>query len=160
MLKVVSNTTPLISLMKINKLFILEELYNEIIIPQEVYAEIERGKHKQYYLDLSKVKWIDIKQISDEKALSYFLDLDKGEAETIILANEIDADLVIIDERLGRYHAQHASLKITGTLGVLLKAKDKGVVEEVKPLLHDLKDKGIWLNENLIESLLRLAGEI
>ena len=65
MLKVVSNTTPLISLMKINKLFILEELYNEIIIPQEGYGEIQIGKNKQYYMYLSKVKWSYIKQISD-----------------------------------------------------------------------------------------------
>lgn len=105
MLKIVSNTTPIISLLKIEKLSILEDLYQKIIVPKEVFNEIESGKNTSYYVDISKLAWVEIKTIKDEKALSYFLDLDKGEAETIILANEIDADLVIIDERLGRFHA-------------------------------------------------------
>lgn len=95
MLKVVSNTTPIISLLKIGRLSILKELYNEIYVPTEVYNELEKGKNKEYYKELSKIDWIKIKEIRNEKSLSYFLDLDKGEAETIVLANEIDADLTI-----------------------------------------------------------------
>lgn len=159
MLKIVSNTTPLISLLKIEKLTILKELYSKIIIPQEVYNELENGKHKDYYTDLTKLDWIEIKSIKDGKSLSYFLDLDKGEAETIILANEMEADLVIMDERLGRFHAKHANLKTTGTLGVLLKAKEKGIIKTINPLLVDLKEKGIWLNDGLIEKVLKLANE-
>lgn len=78
MLKIVSNTTPLISLLKIDKLAILKELYSEIIIPQEVYNELEKGKYKDYYTDLTKLDWIEIKSIKDEKSLSYFLDLDRS----------------------------------------------------------------------------------
>lgn len=85
--KIVSNTTPLISLLKIGKLSILKDLYDRIIVSQEVYNEIEKGKQKEYYTDLSKIDWIEIRPIRDKKSLSYFLDLDKGEAETIILAN-------------------------------------------------------------------------
>ena len=85
--------------------------------------------------------------------------LNKGEAETIILANEIDADLVIIDEKLGRFHAKHANLKITGTLGILLKAKKQGMIKSIKPLLKELKEKGIWLNDNLVERVIKLADE-
>jgi predicted nucleic acid-binding protein len=157
--KIVCNTTPIISLLKIGKLSILKDLYGEIYVPQEVFNEMEVGKDKQYYTDLSKIDWINITQIKDEKSLSYFLDLDKGEAETIILATEIEADLTIVDETLGRYHARHAELKITGTLGVLLKAKKSGYIKKIKPLLNGLKDKGIWLSNNLIEKILILAGE-
>lgn len=157
--KIVSNTTPIISLLKINKLQILKDLYSEIFIPQEVFHEIEAGKTKEYYTDLSKIKWIKVKGIKDQNSLSYFLDLDKGEAETIILATEINADLVILDETLGRYHAKHAGLKITGTLGVLLKAKKSGSIKEIKPLIYELRRKGIWLSENLIEIALKLANE-
>lgn len=139
MLKVVSNTTPIISLLKIGKLSILKELYNEIYVPKEVYNELEKGKNKEYYKDLSKIDWIKIREIMDEKPLSYFLDLDKGEAETIVLANEIEADLTIIDETLGRFQAKNANLKITGTLGILLKAKKDGHIQEIKPLLFELK---------------------
>ena len=76
--KVVSNTTPIISLLKIGKLEILKDLYDEIYIPQEVFNEIEAGKHKKYYLNLLAFEWIKIEQIQDRKSITYFLDLDKG----------------------------------------------------------------------------------
>lgn len=157
--KVVSNTTPIISLLKIDKLQVLKDLYGEVVIPHEVFNEIEAGKNKEYYTDLSKIQWIKVMKIKDEKSLSYFLDLDKGEAETIILANELGANLTILDETLGRYHAKHAELKVTGTLGVLLKAKKSGYIIELKSLLYELKDKGIWLSKDLIEKILILADE-
>lgn len=159
MLKVVSNTTPLISLIKIGKLYVLKELYGNIIISQEVFHELEKGKNKEYYTDLSLIDWIEIKSIKDRNSLFYFMDLDQGEAETIILANEIKADLVIMDERLGRLHAKHANLKITGTLGVLIKAKNQGVILSIKPLLTELQKKGIWLSKNLINRVLKLVNE-
>lgn len=157
--KIVSNTTPIISLLKINKLTVLKDLYGEVIIPQGVFNEIEAGKDKKYYTDLLKIEWIKVEKIKDKNSLSYFLDLDKGEAETIILATESGAGLTILDETLGRYHAKRAGLKVTGTLGILLKAKKSGYIIEIKPLLYELKDKGIWLSNNLIEKILLLAGE-
>ena len=66
--KVVSNTTPIISLLKIDKLQILKDLYDEIFIPQEVFNEIEAGKNKEYYADLSKIEWIKVKNIKNKKA--------------------------------------------------------------------------------------------
>lgn len=69
MLKIVSNTTPIISLLKIEKLSILENLYQKIIISEEVFDEIESGKNKSYYTDLSKLNWIEIKSIKDKKSL-------------------------------------------------------------------------------------------
>lgn len=157
--KVVSNTTPILSLLKIDKLDLLKELYDEIIVPQAVFDEIEKGKHKAFYIDLEKIEWINIQRIQDKKSLTYLIDIDKGEAETIILANEIGADLVIIDETLGRFHAEHAGLKITGTLGILLRAKASGIVKQIKPLLYEMKEKGIWLSDNLIEQVLEIAKE-
>lgn len=100
--KIVSNTTPIISLLKIDKLDLLRKIYGTVIIPKTVFLEIERGKNKPYYTDLTKIEWIDIQEIEDRKSLHYFFDLDAGEAETIVLATEIEADLVIVDEILGR----------------------------------------------------------
>ncbi len=157
--KVVSNTTPIISLLKIGKLEILKDLYKEIYIPQEVFSEIEAGKHKKYYLNLLELEWIKIEQIQDIKSIAYFLDLDKGEAEAIILATESEADLILLDEALGRYHAKHAGLKVTGTIGILVKAKKQGLISELKPLILELKEKGVWLSESLIERILELANE-
>lgn len=159
MLKVVSNTTPIISLLKIGKLQILKDLYDEIFIPQEVFNEIEAGRNKEFYTDLSKIEWIKIEKIQNEKSLSYFLDLDKGEAEAIVLATEKEANLIILDETLGRFHAKHAGLKVTGTIGVLIKAKQLGHLTELKSLLLELKTKSVWLSDSFIEEILKLANE-
>lgn len=159
MLRVVSNTTPLISLMKIGRLEILRDLYGEIYIPQEVFNEIEAGKTKEFYTDLSKIGWIRVEEIKDSLSPTYFLDLDKGEAEAIILAVENNADLILLDETVGRFHAKHAKLKITGTIGILLKAKEKGYISELKPLLLELRRKNVWISEGLMERVLQLANE-
>jgi uncharacterized protein len=128
-------------------------------IPQEVFNEIEAGKHKKYYLNLLTFEWIKIEQIQDRKSIAYFLDLDKGEAEAIVLATESEADLILLDESLGRFHAKHAGLRVTGTIGILVKAKKQGLISELKPLILELKDKGVWLGESLIERILELANE-
>lgn len=160
MRKIVSNTTPIISLLKVGKLDILKELYHKVYIPNEVYLEIEAGKHKEYYIDLAAIEWIQISKIQNAKSLSFFLDLDKGEAEAIVLANEINADLLILDETLGRFHAKHIGLNVTGTIGILLKAKENGIIDKIKPILIELSQKGIWLSEKLIEQTLTKASEI
>ena len=159
MRKVVSNTTPIISLLKVGKLEILKELYQELFIPYEVYLEIEAGKNKEYYTDLTKVEWIRIVKIQSKKSLLFFLDLDKGEAEAIVLANETNADLIILDETLGRFHAKHIGLNVTGTIGILLKAKENGIIDKIKPILNELSQKGIWLSEKLIKLTLTKAFE-
>ena len=157
--KIVSNTTPLISLLKLSRLDILRELYGEVFIPTAVYNEIEAGKHKNYYQDLSKLDWIRIVQVKDKQAIKYFLDLDAGEAEAIVLATELDADLVILDEKLGRYYAKHADLTVTGTIGVLIKAKKEGIINELKPLLFELTSKDVWISDKLISEILSQIGE-
>lgn len=67
MLKVVFNTTPIISLLKIERLSLLKDLYTEIYIPREVYTELENGQNNEYYTDISKIEWIIIKEIENEK---------------------------------------------------------------------------------------------
>ncbi len=154
MLKVVSNTTPIISLLKLSRLDILKELYSEVSIPFAVFQEIEAGKNKSYYQDLTKVSWINIVKIHELNALKYFIDLDAGEAEAIVLATEIGADLIVIDEKIARFHAIHADLKVTGTLGILIKAKQLGLVSKLKPLLYELIEKDVWISEKLIGEIL------
>ncbi|MCF8336962.1 MAG: DUF3368 domain-containing protein [Bacteroidales bacterium] len=157
--KVVSNTTPIISLLKLSRLSILKDLYSEISIPHAVYQEIEAGNSKKYYQDLSKLDWVSIVKVKDKEAIKYFLDLDAGEAEAIVLANELQADLIIVDESLGRFYAKHAGLNVTGTIGVLIKAKKKGIIKELKPLLFELIKKDVWISKKLVSDVLKEAGE-
>lgn len=149
--EIVSNTTPLIALSKISKLELLESLYDEINIPPGVFEEYEKGKNKDFYKEILKLDWIKIGEIKNKKELESFTELDRGEAEAIALAEEIKADLLIIDELRGRKFAKSKGLKITGTIGVLLKAKEKRLLHEVLPFAYELREKGIWLGDDLIE---------
>ena len=157
--KIVSNTTPILSLLKLDKLELLQKLYQQIYIPAEVFKEIEAGRSKKYYKDLSSIDWIKIKEIQDKQAIKYFLDLDAGEAEAIVLATELNADLILLDEKLGRFHARYANLKVTGTIGILARAKSDGFVENLKPLLKELSDNGIWISQKLKNEILKKVGE-
>ena len=159
MRKIISNTTPIITLLTISKLELLRDIYGKIIIPEGVYQEIEEGKNKNFYKDLSQIDWVEIKSISDKKPLKYISDLDKGEAEVIVLANEINADLVIIDEKTGREYAKHFRLNLTGTVGILLKAKQLGFIKLIKPLLITMKENGIWLSQRFINQIQKIANE-
>ena len=87
------------------------------------------------------------------------MDLHSGEAEVIVLANELDADLVIIDETLGRRFAKNAGLRVTGTIGVLIKAKEQGYITSVMPLLNELKDNGIWFSAKLLDTIKQMVDE-
>lgn len=159
MRKVVSNTTPILSLLKIDKLDLLKQLYGTITIPFAVYKEIEKGAHKLYYRDLVKLDWIDIQYVTNYNSLFYLADLGVGEAEVILLSKEQNADLVIIDETLARRYAKQLDLNLTGTMGVLLKAKQMGLVNSVKKLLDELKEKGTWYSPELIANVIELANE-
>ncbi len=146
-------------MLKLSKLDILKNLYSEISIPYAVFQEVEAGKNKDYYKNLSNLNWFRIIEIQDKKAVKYFLDLDSGEAEAIVLATEIKADLILLDEKLGRFHAKHADLKVTGTIGVLIKAKKEGLINELKPLLFELTKKEVWISDKLINEILKKVGE-
>ncbi len=159
MLKVVSNTTPIISLLKLNRLDILKQLYDQVFIPYAVFKEIEAGKTKGFYKDLTSIDWIKITDIQDKQAVKYFIDLDSGEAEAIVLAAELNADLILLDEKMGRFHAKHAGLKITGTIGILIKAKNVGLITELKPLLNELTEKNVWIGERLKIEILKKVDE-
>jgi predicted nucleic acid-binding protein len=157
--KVISNTTPILSLLKIGKLHLLKELYGNVTVPMAVFQEIERGKEKPYYQNLTLLDWIDIQGIKNQDARAYFIDLDEGEAEVLILAKEQNAELVIMDEILGRRYAQQLGFNLTGTIGILLKAKEKGLIESLKALLTELTEKGTWLSPKLISKTIKLANE-
>lgn len=148
--EVISNTTPLIALSKISKLELLKTLYGEITIAEAVLEEYQRGKSKAFYQNISAFDWIKTAEVKNKKALEFILELDRGEAESIVVAEEMNAELLIIDELRGREFARLRGLKITGTIGVLLKAKQEYLIESVLPFAYELREKGIWINDMLI----------
>ncbi len=122
----VVNATPLISLAFIDKLSLLDELFDEVYIPNAVLKEVTRkGKKKAAVIEAwgkEKVRYVS--NLKAKTALE--LTLDEGEAEVIVLAQEEEIDIVIIDEDKARKIAKLSNLNVTGTIGILLDAKNMG----------------------------------
>ena len=159
---VVSNTSGIINLAAIDHLELLHILYGKIIIPDAVYHEIVvQGSGQSGAKEVQKSKWIDKRDLNNPAlARALQIELDMGEATAIALAVELDADLLLIDERMGRTAASKFGLNFTGLLGVLVEAKSKRLIESVKPLLDDLKTKaGFWISQPLYNKILHAAGE-
>lgn len=153
---VIVNSTPIIALLGIGQLNILNALYGDIYIPEAVKHEVVvKDDHA-----LDNYPWVKVKAISNTAAKEAFISsLHDGEVEVMILAKEQNADLVIIDDGLARRHAKHQGLTVTGTVGVMLRAKDNGTISAVKPLLVDLQNFGFHISDSVINEALRLAGE-
>lgn len=161
MRKVVVNTTPLIALSHVGQLEVLKMLYGSIVIPEAVYRElsVKTDSVCKRTVDNS-LDWIQIGSIQNQMAKSmYKTQLHEGEVEVMILSKEIGADVVIIDDANAKKHAKYLELPVTGTLGVLIKAKQKGYIHELKPILQRMTDKGIYISKNLIELCLKQVGE-
>ena len=145
---IVSNTSPVVNLYVIEQLELLKVLFKEIIIPEAVYNEIViYGHGKPGSKELGDIEWIKTRKVKDRnlvKALSN--ELDKGEAESIALAVESKADLLLLDEKIGRKVASRFSLNYIGLLGVIMMGKNKGIIHEVEPLLNKLTvEAGFWI---------------
>ena len=154
-MKVVSNSSPLIALAKIEMLNVL----NEVVIPKAFFDEITKPE-KEYVKELyvwGKDKVIGVK---NRKAVEYLeMIIDKGKAETVVLAEELSADAVLIDDLKARKIAKFRGLNVIGTVGILLSAKDIGLISEIKPLLEALMKKKIRISKGLYGHALELANE-
>lgn len=152
---VVSNSSPLISLGTVGRLELLYELFGKISIPVAVQDEVRT-------VEISMSGWI-LPQKVQRSLLARALEseLDRGEAEAIALAVELEADLLLMDERRGRNSAARFGLKVLGVLGIVTQAKRKGLIERVEPLLLELREKaGFRVSEALYQRVLEEAGEV
>lgn len=130
------------------------------MIPTAVQAEILIGGAASVGVrELREASWINIVSLENPSRADLIADLERGEAEVIAIAQEQGADLVIVDERLARRHATRLGMRLTGTLGILLKAKQLGMVGAIEPLIDQLRQAGIRLGDALVTEVLRLAGE-
>ncbi|RAM48683.1 MAG: DUF3368 domain-containing protein [Hapalosiphonaceae cyanobacterium JJU2] len=158
---IVSDTSPISNLAAIGQLKLLQQLYGNVVIPTAVYQEIiNSGDTDPAVLAIKSVNWIQTLNITNTALFQTLQsNLDIGEAEAITLAVELNADRLIVDERRGRKEAIRLGLRVTGILGILLAAKQQGLVLRIQPLLDDLIANGFWIREELYAELLQLAGE-
>ena len=158
---VVVNTTPIIALSLIGELDLLHSMYGQVVVPPAVEAEVLAGGRDGIgRTELREASWLRVTSLQDPRRADLLADLDRGEAEVLALAQELNADLVIIDERLARLHAKRLGLTLTGTLGVLLRAKHLGHVKAVAPLINRLRQGGIHLSDLVVTEVLALADEL
>ncbi len=141
---VVADSSVLVGLSSIGKLYLLKVLFGEeILIPPAVWSEVvEHGGGRPGAKQIESSEWIVVKTVNASDLLQLLkVDLDIGEAEAIALAKKIKADLILLDERDARKIAKSLSLKILGTIGILIKAKQIGEIESLQDVLDTLRNK-------------------
>ena len=158
---VVSNASPIINLDAVGHLDLLQELYDEVLIPPAVYEEVTAAPEKPGARAVQGEDWITHRSLKRPRLASALLDeLDPGEAQAIALAVETDVELLLLDEQAGRHAACRLEVDHVGTLGVLLEAKHADHISQVRPLLDALRSEaGFWIGDPLYEKMLDLAGE-
>ena len=156
---VFSNTTPFIALASIDKLALLPQLFDKVHVAESVIDECAEGG-KVLVPNLRALDWVI--PVADEASstLPLLFELDRGEKQTIALARTHGATRVIIDERLGRRVAEYLGLSVTGTLGVLAKAKSTGLIPSFHEAAQAMRQQGIHYNASLIARLAQHLGEI
>jgi predicted nucleic acid-binding protein len=143
----------------LGQLELLRDLFGTVLIPQAVQQEFLATERALRQSALDSAPWIQPEQLNRPQRALAFAGLDRGEAEVLALAEEREARLVIIDERRGRRYARRLGLPLTGTLGVLLLAKERELVSAVGPLVDELQEAGLYLSPEVVAQTLRLAGE-
>lgn len=159
---IVSNTSPIMNLAAIGRLDILEKLYTRVLVPEAVFSELKAiDADDNPSLLIKSFPFVEPMAASDRPLVSSLaLELHIGEAEAIALAIETKAELLLMDERIGRKKASSLGLQVMGLLGVLMAAKQHGVINNIKPVLDALVSKaGFWIGGPLYTFVLETAGE-
>lgn len=158
---IVADAGPIIAFARIRRLDLLRSVVGELVIPDAVYEElVQKGPSRRPgATEVEQSSWIQKMAVMDRTALIQLpFHLHLGEREAIILAQEIDTQL-LIDESRGRRVAREKGLEVYGSLRILIEAKPQGLIAKVRPVIQNMLDAGYWIDEALIRSLLQETGE-
>ena len=158
---IVSDTTPLSELAKVGQVALLQDVFRQVIIPKEVHDELTRGSHPAI-VTLLAVDWIEVRSLSNSQKVSTLrtqTQLGLGECGAIILAEELGADRLLLDDQEARREALSRNLPVIGTVGVLLLAKQRGLIPSIKQILDALIAQGTYISQKLYQDVLTQAQE-
>lgn len=161
-MKVVVNASPLINMARIGRLDLLQVLYRELLMPHAVWQEtVIAGAGEPGADQIKDATWMKVLEVANRPLVDALRqELDAGEAEAIALTLEARADLLLMDERIGRETAAHLGVRCMGLIGVLIAAKTRGLVPAVRPLLDALRDTaGFRVSDALYARVLQDQGE-
>ncbi len=136
-------------------------MFDRIVVPPAVETELAAPHAKAPTIHLRNLSFIEVLTPKDAAAVAALSsEIDTAEAEAIVLAGEIGADLLLIDERAGRQLASQMGLKTMGVLGVLLNARHRALIGAIKPELNKLRNQlGFFISNRLYDDLIARAGE-
>ena len=158
----VSNSSPLIFFSRIERLDLLGKVFTELMVPPAVWTEVMASENSLPGADeLARTRWLRQKRLAPSSLLERLVEqLGSGEAEAIALARQLaSATPLLIDDRKGRRIAREHGIPVIGSAGMLIVAKDLGLIPEVRPLLDSLRDAGLYLGQEARAEVLRIAGE-
>ncbi|MBD3307029.1 DUF3368 domain-containing protein [candidate division KSB3 bacterium] len=158
---IISNSTPLIAFARIGAFPLLQRLVKQLVIPTAVAHEIaEYGPEQPGFIDVTQESWITVQTVQSQQHVQLLLPtLDRGEAEVIALAVEQQARLVLIDELTGRQVAESLGIPITGSVGLLIQAKQRGDILAIRPYIDAMLEQGIRYSQRFIQQVLRYVDE-
>lgn len=157
---VISNTSPLFYLHRLRHLDVLQKLYERLVVPEAVRDELHVGRVRgEDTPELAEYEWIEVRAVRVPEIIGLITDLGPGEAQVLALALEEPGSLVILDDGFARAVAVARDMRLTGTAGVLIKAKEEGYIAAVAPLLDRLRRLGFRLSEATRAAILTLAQE-
>lgn len=161
MVVVVSDTSPIRALAHLSRTELLRDLYGTVLIPPGVADELNQPSTGGPVVNVDTIPYLQVREPGDRNAVNRFLQsLDLGESEALALAEELDASILLMDEAAGRAVGQQLRFLVVGTCGVLLRAKQRGLIAELKPLLDDLiNNLGFFVSRRLRSQVLAAAGE-
>ncbi|MBI3015607.1 MAG: DUF3368 domain-containing protein [Candidatus Tectomicrobia bacterium] len=158
---VIADTSPLFYLNQVGRLDLLRNLYGTIVIPPAVRAELEAGRRAKVEVpNFAALPWIEMRSVQSRALIPAIVDLGAGEAEVIGPGLEYPGSLLILDDSLARRVAALNRLSYTGTMGLLIKAKQGGYLKAVRPLMEEMRGCGLWVSEELVAMVLAQAGEL
>lgn len=158
--EVISDTSPIQYLHQAGLLDLLLALYGKLTLPSGVVDELKAGRKLGVALpDVRTLSWIEIREVRSHRLLRLSPDLGLGEKQAIALALESADALVLLDDALARRQADLLEIRCTGTLGVLLKAKQQQILPRIAPIIAKLTELGFHLSARARDAVLLLAGE-
>ena len=159
--RLVVNTGPLIALVAaLDEITVLRSLYAEVLVPFEVSREMgAKGEHAFAARQFEQARWLTKKDRPLEIMPLLANSLDRGEAAVIQLALNEQVPTVAIDEAVGRRFAKLSGLRVTGSVGILLRARREGVPFSMRAALEKMRDRGVWLGQRVVDYALAQAGE-
>ena len=156
----VVDTSALQYLFRIGQLDILQTLFDEVLVADDVEQELNQGKSTGYLVpNITDYSWITTAKPDSYSIPIELKSLGDGECASILLARETSADRIILDDLDARYAAETLGLHVIGTIGILMRAKEQNLIPKIAPLLEQLIDAGMWISSEIKQYALELSGE-